>query len=79
MILPGTTAAAAFEYGGTEPITVTYQWYLNEVPVSGAVAQQFSIPSNAGGKTIRVEVTLTNTEGIMTRRSALYQIENELG
>lgn len=76
MINPGSTATAVFEYGGTEPIAITYQWYLNgEAVNTNGTSESFFVPMNAAGKTIRVVVTLTNSEGAMTRQSTLYTIE----
>lgn len=50
-------------WGGTLPITYSYQWYANGTPILGATNDNLDLVSNYLGQTIKCEVTALNICG----------------
>lgn len=57
----GVTLRAVTSGWNPAPVKLTYRWYANGKPVSGAVKSSFKIPSWAKGRTLKVKVTGTKT------------------
>ena len=63
-------------WGGDEPITYTYQWYIDGAAVSGATASTFTIPAGSEGKVINCLVTATNAFSSATSLSNTITVSN---
>ncbi|KQY58519.1 hypothetical protein ASD11_02320 [Aeromicrobium sp. Root495] len=58
-------------YAGTwrpTPVKLSYRWYANNKPITGAVRSKFKIPSWAKGRRLKVKVTGTKTGFTSTYR-----------
>lgn len=54
-------ALGEFSYAGTAPVTPSYAWELDGVPIGGATASTYTPVSGDFGKTLSCVVTLTGT------------------
>jgi hypothetical protein len=49
--------------GNGSPITFTYQWTLNDVPITGATSYKYVVQNSDLASTIQCQVTATNLGG----------------
>lgn len=60
---------------GTSPITYTYQWLADGLPISGETANTFLVTTAQNGMDVSVEVTGTNVVGAETVETLPVEIE----
>lgn len=56
-------------WAGTLPITYTYQWIRNFVPISGATSQTYVLVSADAGSNVSCNVIATNSFGVASDSS----------
>lgn len=65
------------EYVGTEPITVSYQWYRDEDPIPGETGNQYNSQYIDAGTDITLRVTLTNACGeVVTTSNVVWDLQS---
>lgn len=63
-------------WNGTAPITYTYQWYINAVPIGGQTTSKYTPVLGDVGKTLYCAVTASNTVGNATANSNSLTVAN---
>src|SRR5271156_5790999 len=70
----GQTATFSVTATGTGPLT--YQWYVNGVPISGATSSTYTTPPTTAGQSGSVyTVTVSNSVGSVTSNGATLPTE----
>ena len=67
----GSTLTASPGRWGPAPVTLSYEWYSNGAPVSGATSSVFTIPLSHIGKKITVKVTGSKTGYLLAVKSSV--------
>lgn len=73
-----TVTASPGTITGTPVPTVTYQWFLDDMPVAGQTQAGWVIPTGSKGKTFWCDVTATNQHGAVTVSTEVATVTSDI-